>query len=149
MIRVRYLFIAISMIFGLYYKCIIRGNNKLTIHYYLGLWVPKSTEKIKFIQYPMFPRFVDDDAVTSCEMNRIEFVNMLYSQVSGVKVMRDTVVNGNISTFVWKYWAIPDNTIAEFPLSLRCNSVTGDVLMIDAKLKDSSTVEVRIGTDWD
>ena len=97
----------------------------------------------------MFPRFVDDDAVTSCEMNRIEFVNMLYSQVSGVKVMRDTVVNGNISTFVWKYWAIPDITIAEFPLSLRCSSVTGDVLMIDAKLKDSGTVEVRIGTDWD
>ncbi len=144
------LFLIIIIIGVLFYKIIIRGNNRLTVYYYHGIWLPSSTKKINFLIYP-FPIIIDDHVTNECEMDKRDYFRMLKRLEYRYFIRVDTVrkePNLQGSMNYSDYMKIPDSLITKFPGSFGCKSNRGDGLGINSSLIDSNTVKVRIDTDW-
>jgi hypothetical protein len=150
MIRNSIKLVLIFFIVGLvYFKFIIRGNNRLSVYHHHGIWLPSNTKIIKFVRYPDFPNLVDDLAETVCIMNKQEYFKLLNKQEYHYLVRIDTSKDMLSMTYIFSdYSKIPDSLVAKFPAEFKCKSYAGDFLGIRADLIDTNTVKVEFTTDW-
>jgi hypothetical protein len=141
--------LVLSLVIFVFFKFIVKGNNRFTVYYHHGFWLPSSTKNITFSLYPDFPRITDDWANCECEMNNDDYETLLRKQEYNYVISQDMSEDKKSIAFNESdFLKIPDSLIKKLPASFKCKSTTGDFLVISAKIKDSNTVFVTLYTDW-
>lgn len=127
----------IAVVVGLFYFFVHKGNNRFTVWYNHGVWVPKSTTNIKFITYPAFIVLTDDWAKSTCTMSKSDFQKFLSKQ----KLCKGCSWNKEGAP-------IPDTLKNRYPLNEEFKSPNGDFLWMGVTEIDRDNVEVYLNTDW-
>jgi CO dehydrogenase/acetyl-CoA synthase beta subunit len=150
MLTKRVKWIAFLLLIGfVYFKIYIRGNNRFTIYHHHEVWLPSSTQNIKFVDYPDFPNITDDIATNLCQMDKDDYFKFLRKQEYSYLIRVDTSEDKKSWTYIESEYAeIPDSLVTKLPVQLKCKSTTGDFLIITTDEINKNTVKVELHTDW-
>ena len=127
----------VGLLVILFYFFVYKGNNRLTIWYNHGLWLPNNTTNIKFKTYPAFIVLTDDWAKSNCTMKKKDFQDL----INKLQWCDRCYGIGN-------HFLIPDSLKNKYPLQAEFKSPIGDFLIIYANEIKNDELDVYMYTDW-
>ena len=116
-----------------------KGNNRLSILFNHGIWLPNQSENIQFNRYAPFLVMGDDFAKSTFSIDKQAFEDF----IKKLSICPDTPCNG-----ISPYLPIANNFKFKYPFEEEFESSIGDFLVIRAKEEGKNRLTVSLYTDW-